>query len=100
MTTSSTTRMSQKVNKAQLVMSDTYPPPKFYAIPNIVVKGDSMGVLSSILPKVIMTHDVISFYMCKVGEVRDYEIREAYEKLCDEGTLKDEFKIVERKGLT
>lgn len=28
------------------------------------------------------------------------EIREAYEKLCIDGVLKDEYKIVERKGLT
>lgn len=28
------------------------------------------------------------------------EIREAYDKLCVNGTLKDEFKIVETKGLT
>ena len=59
-----------------------------------------MGELSSIPPKVIMIHDVRSCYMCKVKEVGDYEIREAYEKLCDEGTLKDQFKTIERKGLT
>lgn len=38
--------------------------------------------------------------MCKIREVGDYEMREAYEKLCNEGILKDEFKVVERKGLT
>lgn len=38
--------------------------------------------------------------MCKIREVGDYEIQEAYEKLCDEGFLKEEFKIIERKGLT
>ena len=30
----------------------------------------------------------------------DYEIRGAHERLFNEGTLKDEFKVVERKGLT
>ena len=59
-----------------------------------------MGVLSSIPPKFIMIHDVRSFYMCKIGEVGDCEIHVAYDKLCDEGRVKDEFKIVERKGLT
>lgn len=38
--------------------------------------------------------------MCKIGEVGDYEIRAVYQKLCDEGILKDEFKIIKRKGLT
>lgn len=44
----------------------------------------------------LFTNSVISYYMCKIGEVRDYEIKEAYEKLCNEGILKDEFKVVER----
>ena len=59
-----------------------------------------MGVLSLIPPKVIMIHDVRSCYMCKIKEVGDYEIREAYEKLCNEVILKEEFKIVERKELS
>ena len=28
------------------------------------------------------------------------ELREEYEKLCDNGVLKEEFKILERKGFT
>ena len=44
-----------------------------------------------------MDLDVKSCYNCKIG---DMEIREAYEKLCVNGTLKDKFKIVETKGLT
>ena len=28
------------------------------------------------------------------------EIRQAYEKICENGVLKDEYKIIERKGLT
>lgn len=79
--------------------SDTCPPPKYCVIPEIAMKGDSMGALSSIEPKVITIHNVWSCYMYKIGEFVDYEIHVAYEKLCDEGILKDEFKIVERKGL-
>ena len=92
--------MSQKVSKVQLVMSDAYPPPNFHVIQEIIFEGDLMGMLSSILPKVIMIHNVRSCYMSKIGEVGDCEIREDYENLCDEGTLKEEFKIIERKGLT
>ena len=47
-----------------------------------------------------MIQDVISCYTCKVGSIGDMEIRETYGKLCENGALKDEFKIVERKGLT
>lgn len=100
MAASLTTRSRQKVRKIQLVMSDTFPPPKFCTTPKIIVKGDSMGVLFLIPSKFIMIHDIISFYMCKVREVGDYEIREAYKKLCDEGTLKDELKKIVKKGLT
>lgn len=70
--------MSQEVSKIQLVKNDACPPPKFCAIPKIAIKGDSMGMLSSIPPKVIMIHDVGRCYMCKIEEVGDYEIREAY----------------------
>ena len=38
-------------------------------------------------------------YNCKVGSVGDLELREAYEKLCDNGILKEEYQIVEKKGL-
>lgn len=100
MVASSTARMSQEVSKIQLVKSDACPPPKFCSISEIVMKGDSMGVLSLIPHKFIMIHDVRICYMCKIRELWDYEIKEAYEKLCNGGILKDEFKIVERKGLT
>ena len=58
-----------------------------------------MSILSSLPPRAIMIHDVKSCYMCKMGEVGDYEIHLAYKKLCD-GVLKDEFKIFEKEGLT
>ena len=35
-----------------------------------------------------------------MGSIGDMEIRETYEKLCENRVLKYEFKIVERKGLT
>lgn len=97
---SSSIGMSQELSKIQLVKSDTCPPPNFCAILEISMKGDLMDAPSSIPPKVIMVHDAISCYMCSFGEVRNYEIREAYDKLCNGGILKDEFKFFERKGLT
>ena len=86
MPASSSTEKSQGIEDSniQLVRSDTCPPPKFHTIPKIDMKGDSMVVLSLIPSKVIMIHDVWSCYMCKNGEVGDYKIQEAYEKLCDE----------------
>ena len=53
-----------------------------------------MGALSLIPPKDIMIHDVKSCYMCTIGKVGDYRIREFYEKLYNEGILKDEFQII------
>jgi hypothetical protein len=88
-----------EVSKIQLVKSDACPPTKFCVIPKITMKSDSMGVLSSIPTKVIRIHNVQSCYIYKIG-VGNYEIWGAYEKLCDEGVLKEEFKIVEKKGLT
>lgn len=38
--------------------------------------------------------------MCNIGEIGDFEIREAYAKLCENGVLKKEYKIVKEKDLT
>lgn len=102
MASSSSTMKNQgvEVRNVQLVMSDVCPLPNFCGIPDISMKGDLMGELSLIPNKVIMIHDVQSCYMCEIGKFGDYEICVAYEKLCNECKLKDEFKIVERKGLT
>ena len=47
-----------------------------------------------------MVQNVRKSYNCKIGNIGDMEIREAYKKLCDNSALKEEFKIVEIKGLT
>ena len=61
---------------------------------------DPNRALSHILPNVLMINDVRDFYTCKIGEVGNYELREAYAKLCDNGVLRDEFKITKKKKLT
>ena len=38
--------------------------------------------------------------LCKVGSIGDMEIKYLYRKLCVDGVLKEERKIVERKGFT
>ena len=38
--------------------------------------------------------------MCKIGEIGDLEIREVFAKLCENGILKDKYKIIKKKGLT
>ena len=35
-----------------------------------------------------------------MGSVGDMELRDAYDRLCENGVLKEEFSIVEKKGLT
>ena len=47
-----------------------------------------------------MIQDMICCYTCKLGIIGDMEIRETYGKLCENGALKDELKLVERKCLT
>ena len=53
-----------------------------------------------ILPKVVMIQDVRKCYNYKVGSIGDLELREAYDRLCDNGVLKEEYQIVGKKGLT
>ena len=50
--------------------------------------------------KVVMVQDVCKCYNCKIGAIGDLEIFNAFDKLCENGKLKDEFSIVEKKGLT
>ena len=73
MVTSSSVEKSHgvEVSNIQLMRSDVFPPPKFHSIPKIVMQGASNGVLSSILPMVIMIHDLWNCYMSKFGEVGD-----------------------------
>ena len=47
-----------------------------------------------------MVQDVQKCYNCKIGAIGDLEIFNAFDKLCHKGILKDEFFIVDKKGLT
>ena len=47
-----------------------------------------------------MIEDVRCWHTCKVGSIGDMEIKDLYGKLCVDGELKEENKIVEQKGLT
>ena len=51
-------------------------------------------------PKVVMVQNIRKCYNYKVGGIGDMEIHQAYDKLCESRVLKEEFKTVERKGLT
>lgn len=96
----STYAMGKKVFTAQLIDNNACGPPKFLPILEVAYKEDPAEALSSIPMNVLMVNDVCSCYMCKIGEIGDFEIRQAYEKLYDNGVLKDEYKIVKTKGLT
>ena len=61
-------------------------------------KNDPANALSITPSKVIIVQDVCKCYNCKVGGIGDMEIREAYNKLCDNEVLKEEYNIVEKKG--
>lgn len=77
--------MELEVSNAQLVKNEACPPPKFKEYLEIAMKGDSSGALSSIQPRFIMSHDVRSCYMCKIGEISDFEMRAINERLCKNG---------------
>lgn len=73
---------------------------EFRPIPKVAYKNDLASAPSIIPPKVVMVQDVRKCYNCKIGAIGDMEISQAYERLCVEGVLKEEYKIIERKGLT
>ena len=73
--------------------------PNFRAITDIAYKQDPSGALSMIPSRVLMIQGIRCCYTFKVGSMGDMEISETYAKLYENGALKDEFKIEERKGL-
>ena len=73
------------------MFSDEVKQPDFRPIPEVAYKNDPAGALSIIPPKVVMVQDVKKCYSCKVGAIGDMDIRQAYEKLCENGVLKEEF---------
>ena len=73
---------------------------EFKPIPEVAYKNDPTSALSAIPDKFFMVQDVQKCYNCKLGAIGDLEIANAYEKLCVDRKLKDEFAIVEKKTLT
>lgn len=97
---STTIRKERKeVLNVQLVINEVRKSP-FWVIPKMIYKEDPFGALSMIPPQVLMIQDVRCCYTCKVSSIGEMEIRDLYGKLCVDGVLKEENKIIERKGLT
>ena len=82
------------------MVSNDVKQPYFHPILEVPYKNDPVSALSIIPPNVIMVQDVRKCYNCKIGAIRDMEISQAYDRLCENGVLKEEYKIVESKGLT
>ena len=99
MASSSRKPQEKELFEVQL-MSNQVKQPDFWPIPEVAYKNDPTDALTIIPPKVVMVQDVRRCYNYKIGSIGDIEIREAYDKLCVNGVLKDEYKIVEKKGLT
>ena len=89
----------KEIFNVQLVINEVKQP-IFKAIPDIVYKQDPSSVLFMIPPKVFMVQDVRKCYNGKIGSIGDMEIKQAYDRLCENEVLREEFKIVEKKGLT
>ena len=82
------------------MVSNEVKQPEFKPIPEVAYRNDPVSALSIISNKVVMVQDVQRCYNCKIGAIGDLEIFNAYDKICENKILKDEFSIIERKGLT
>ena len=92
-------KQGKEVSNVQLVRNEVCKPRVFKAISKSAIKGDLNGALFMILENVLIMNDTRSCYMCKIGEIGDYEIKEAYDKLCDNRVLKLEHRVVVDQGL-
>ena len=93
MTSSSKNVEGKEILNVQLVSFEVKQP-IFKAIPDIAYKKDPSSLLSMIPLNVLMVQDVRKCYNYKFGSIGDMEIRQAYEKLCENGVLREEYKIV------
>lgn len=83
-----------------LVRNIVYPDPKFKLCPVIVGELDLVGAHSQIPPKVLLIHDVRSFYHFSIQELGTLEPNQVYEALCVDKNLKTKHTHLEVKGLT
>ena len=91
MASSSKNPKGKESHEVQLV-SNKVKQLEFRPIPDVAYKNDPADVLFSVIPsKVVMVQDVRKCYNCKIGVIGDLEIFQAYEKLCDNGILKEKF---------
>ena len=74
--------------------------PMFKLSPTIAKILDPARVQSQILHKVLLVHDIHSFYHCSIQDLRTLEMNELFDKLCVDGILKPKHKHLEDKGLT
>lgn len=88
----------KEVQNLQLISNDIKQP-NFRVISDIAYKQDPSSAFSMIPPWVLMIQDIRCYYTYKVGSIRNMEIRETYEKLCENRALNEEYKIVEKKRL-
>lgn len=82
------------------MVSNEVKQPEFKPIPEVTYKNDPASALSIIPDKVVMVQDVRRCYNCKIGAIGDLEIYNAYDKLCENKILKDDYSIIKRKGLS
>ena len=72
-------------------MSNKVKQPIFFPILEVACKNDLAGALSIIPPKIFMVQDIRRCCNWNIGAIVDMEMREAYEKLCENGVLKEEY---------
>lgn len=62
--------------------------PKFKLYPMIAEEKDPQGAHSCIPHKVLLIHNVRSFYHCSIKELGNFELDQAYGALCENDVLK------------
>ena len=82
------------------MVSNEVKQPEFKPILEVAYKNDPATALSVIPDRVVMVQDVRKCYNYKIGAIGNLEIFNTFDKVCDKGILKDEFLVVEKKGLT
>lgn len=95
MALSSTSMKKSKVDTMKFIRDDTCDEPKYKIHLETTTQKNKVGALSTVPPRVLLVSDIRLFYHCKIMEIGDYELREYYEELSNDGNIKVEFKHLE-----
>ncbi|GLJ36888.1 hypothetical protein SUGI_0745720 [Cryptomeria japonica] len=92
--------MASKIQDPIVVTNVEKPSLKYSMTPKIASEPDDKTAFSLIPDRVLLVEDVRFFTKCRVEELGNVEIKNAYDELCTDGKMDNKYEHIKIKGLT